>query len=87
MNGGAPGYDFIYDPEVRAFADELTGRLRAQLKQAEAELLRDQSEANPSIRYWLGITVVGMVSTENLEVFFVPIDSRVARITEIQIRL
>ena len=87
MNGDAPGYDFVYDPEVRALAASLAGPLAAQLKQAEAELLRDQTENNPNIRYWFGITVIGMVSTENLDVYFVPASPLVARITEIHVRL
>ena len=57
------------------------------MEEAERELLRDQSEANPRIRYWLGITVIGMVSTEHLEVYFQPAGPRVARVFEIQIRL
>ena len=87
MNGDAPGYDFVYDPEVRELAASLAGPLAAQLKQAEAELLRDQTENNPNIRYWFGITVIGMVSTENLDVYFVPASPLVARITEIHVRL
>lgn len=87
MNGDPAGYDFIYDPEVRAMLPSLSDRLKEELDQAERELLRDQSEANPRIRYWRGITVIGMVSTEHLDVYFQPAGPLVARVFEIQIRL
>ena len=87
MSDGPVGYDFIYDPEVRAMLPSLAEDLQRELEEAEHELLRDQSEANPRIRYWLGITVIGMVSTEHLEVYFQPAGPRVARVFEIQIRL
>ena len=87
MNGDPAGYDFIYDPEVRAMLPSLAKDLRRELEEAEHELLRDQSEANPRIRYWRGITVVGMVSTEHLEVYFQPAGPLVTRVFEIQIRL
>lgn len=87
MNGEPAGYDFIYDPEVRSMLPSLSDRLKEELEQAERELLRDQSEANPRIRYWRGITVIGMVSTEHLDVYFQPAGPLVARVFEIQIRL
>ncbi len=87
MSDQPAGYDFFYEPEVRAMLPSLTEQLKKELKQAERELLHDQSEANPRIRYWYGITTIGMVSTDHLEVFFQPAGPLVARVFEIQIRL
>ena len=87
MNGGTAGYDFFYEPDVQALLPSLADKLREQLDEVERELLRDQSESNPRIRYWHGITTIGMVSTENLEVFFQRANPLVARVIEIQIRL
>ena len=51
MSDEPAGYDFFYESEVRAMLPSLTEQLKKELKQAERELLRDQSEANPRIRY------------------------------------
>lgn len=87
MSDEPAGYDFFYEPEVRALLPSLAHDLRLQLNEVEQVLLRDQSESNPQIRYWHGITTVGMVSTKNLEVFFQRANPLVARVIEIQIRL
>ena len=87
MSDEPAGYDFFYEPEVRALLPSLAEELRDQLDEVELELLRDQSESNPRIRYWHGLTTVGMVSTANLEVFFQRANPLVARVIEIQIRL
>ena len=86
MSGDEPGYDFVYEPDVRLIADSLTGTLRRQLDAVERELLADQSEANPRIRLRHGITTIGVVATANLEVYFQRINPIVARIIDIQIR-
>ena len=65
----------------------LADELREQLDEVEQELPRDQSGSNPRIRYWHGITTIGMVSTTNLDVFFQRPNPLVARVIEIQIRL
>ena len=51
MSDEPAGYDFFYEPEVRALLPSLADELREQLDDVELELLRDQSESNPQIRY------------------------------------
>lgn len=87
MNGESPGYDFIYDPEVRAMLPSLAEDLKRELREIEHELLRDQSPENPRIRYRYGITMIGVVSTEHIDAYFLRASALVARVVEIQIRL
>lgn len=47
----------------------------------------DGAESNPRIRYWHGITTIGMVSTTNLDVFFQRPNPLAAQVIETQIRL
>ena len=80
------GWDFVYEDDVRIIVDSLIGDLKDQLREAERILLADRSEDNPKIRYRYGLTIIGVVSTANLEVYFTPIDPLVVRIIDIQIR-
>lgn len=86
MNGEPDGWDFMYDESLRPLIQGLQGELGRQLREVEAELLRDQSERNPRIRWRHGITSIGVIETEHLEVYFQRMNPMVAWVSDIQFK-
>lgn len=85
MNGGSAGWDFVYEPDVQLIADSLIGELRRQLDEIEQTLLTDQTENRPKVRYRHGLTTIGIVTTENIKLYFQPVNPFLVRIIDIHI--